>query len=60
LSDQLDREPTDIDRKILALGFNYDLTQAIVFKAEFEFVQDGNRKETVDNNTLAFQVAFRF
>jgi len=60
LSNQLGRNPTDFDRKILALGLNYYLTRAIVFKAEYDFVQEGDRKETVDNNILVFQAAFRF
>jgi hypothetical protein len=60
LSDQLGRKPTDFDRNTLAIGLNYYLTRAIVFKAEYEMFMEGDRKADVSNNVLAFQAAVRF
>ena len=59
-SNLLGRKPTDKDVKILALGFNFYLTEAIVFKIEYDFVMEGQRAETKDNNLLALQAAVRF
>ncbi|NIM58002.1 MAG: porin [Candidatus Aminicenantes bacterium] len=56
----LGRSPTDFDTRVLALGFNYYLTRAIVFKIEYDIVQEGERKEEKDNNLLALQAAVRF
>lgn len=56
----LGRKPTDYDTKVLALGFNYYLTRAIVFKVEYDIIGEGERKEPADNNLLAFQAAVRF
>ena len=60
LSSQLGRRPTDLDRRLLALGLNYYLTRAIVFKAEYDIVMEGDRNDDVSNNVLAFQAAVRF
>lgn len=57
---QLGRKPTDLDVKILALGFNYYLTNSIVFKIEYDFIMEGDRKENADNDLLGLQAAFRF
>lgn len=56
----LGRKPTDKDVKIIALAFNYYLTRAIVFKFEYDIVQEGKRKEDKENNLLALQAAVRF
>ncbi len=56
----LGRKPTDFDRKVLALGFNYYLTRAIVFKVEYDFYLEGDREPEKDNDLLAFQAAVRF
>ena len=56
----LGRQPTDFDNKIICLGWNYYLTGAIVFKAEYNFVQEGKRKEKKDNDLIALQAAVRF
>lgn len=60
LGDMFGRKPTDYDTKALALGFNYYLTRAIVFKVEYNIIGEGERKEPADNNLLAFQAAVRF
>jgi hypothetical protein len=60
LGDMLGPKPTDYDTKVLALGFNYYLTRAIVFKVEYDIIGEGERKEPADNNLLAFQAAVRF
>lgn len=60
LGNRLGRSPTDFDLKTLSFGLNYYLTWAIVFKAEYDIVMEGKRKEAVDNNILAFQAAVRF
>jgi hypothetical protein len=54
------RKPTDKDLRILALGFNFYLTRAIVFKVEYDFVMEGERHPHEDNDVLAFQAAVRF
>jgi hypothetical protein len=51
--DLLGRSPRDSDTKITALGLNYYLTRAIVFKLEYDIIQNGN-------NLLALQAAARF
>ncbi len=51
--DLLGRSPRDIDTKITAVGLNFYLTRAIVFKVEYDIIQDGN-------NLLALQAAARF
>lgn len=56
----LGRSPTDIDVNLIALGLNFYLTRAIVFKIEYDFVLEGPRKEERENNLLAFQAAVRF
>jgi hypothetical protein len=53
LGDLLGRSPTDIDRKITALGLNFYLTRAIVFKIEYDLIQDAD-------NLLGLQAAVRF
>ncbi len=58
--DQLGRKPTDFDKRIFALGLNYYLTPAIVFKFEYDFVMEGDRNLKKDNNLLALQAAARF
>ena len=60
MGDKLGRKPTDYDRRVLALGLNFYLTNSIVFKAEFDFNLEGKRVEEKDNDLLAFQAAFRF
>jgi hypothetical protein len=57
---QLGRKPRDADVQILALGFNYYLTNSIVFKIEYDFIMEGDRKENADNDLLALQAAIRF
>ncbi len=49
----LGRSPRDTNTKITALGLNYYLTRAIVFKLEYDIIQDGD-------NLLALQAAARF
>lgn len=56
----LGRKPTDYDTKVLALGFNFYLTRAIVFKFEYDVIMEGDRKMAKDNNLLALQAAIRF
>ena len=51
---------TDYDTKAIALAFNYYLTRVIVFKFEYDIVQEGPRKADKSNNVLSLQVAFRF
>jgi len=51
--DLLGRSPRDSDKKITALGLNYYLTRAIVFKLEYDIIQD-------EDNLLALQAAVRF
>ncbi len=60
LSDQLGRRPTDFDRRILALGFNYYLTSSIVFKAEYDIYFPGDRETDNNKDMLALQAAVRF
>ncbi|MGD2295792.1 MAG: hypothetical protein PVF22_08140 [Candidatus Aminicenantes bacterium] len=59
-SNLLGREPTDKDLKIVALGFNFYLTNAVVFKIEYDVVLEGERKEKKENNLIALQAAIRF
>lgn len=54
------RSPTDYDTKVIALGFNFYLTPAIVFKVEYDIVQEGERKTEADNNIFALQAAVSF
>lgn len=56
----LGRSPTNRDQRVLALGFNYYLTRAVVFKVEYDFYQEGDRVAEADNDLLAFQAAVRF
>lgn len=56
----LGRKPTDYDTKVIALGLNYYLTRAIVFKFEYDIIQEGMRKPEKENNLLALQAAVRF
>ncbi len=56
----LGRKPTDKDTRITALGFDYYLTSGIVFKFEYDIIEEGSRIEEIDNNLLALQVAVRF
>jgi hypothetical protein len=56
----LGRKPTDYDTKVLALGLNYYLTRAVVFKVEYDIIGEGDRRDPLDNNLLAFQAAVRF
>jgi hypothetical protein len=56
----LGRRPTNTDRKVIAFGLNYYLTNMIVFKAEYDFILEGERNTTVDNNLLALQAAIKF
>jgi len=58
--DLLGRSPTDYDTRVIALALNFYLTKAIVFKVEYDIVQEGERKEDKENNLLAFQAAVRF
>jgi hypothetical protein len=57
---QLGRTPRDADVQILALGFNYYLTNSIVFKIEYDFIMEGDREEPQDNDLLGLQAAIRF
>jgi hypothetical protein len=56
----LGRDPTDFDARTVALGLNYYLTSAIVFKLEYDLIMEGDRKEPAENNILALQAAVRF
>jgi len=56
----LGRSSTDYDTRVIALAFNYYLTSVIVFKFEYDIVQEGPRKADINNNVLSLQVAFRF
>lgn len=56
----LGRKSTDYDTKVIALGLNYYLTRAIVFKFEYDIIQEGKRKEDKDNDLLVLQAAIRF
>ncbi len=56
----LGRKPTDYDTMVMALGFNFYLTRAIVFKFEYDVIMEGDRKDKKDNNLLALQAAVRF
>ncbi len=56
----LGRKPTDLDTMVMALGFNFYLTRAIVFKFEYDVIMEGDRKDKKDNNLLALQAAVRF
>lgn len=58
--DLLGRQPTDYDRNVLALGFNYYLSNSVVFKFEYDINGEGDRKDKKDNNLLALQAAVRF
>jgi hypothetical protein len=60
LSDLLGRKPTDFDRKILALGFNYYLTPSVVFKVEYDLYFPGSREADINKDLLALQAAVRF
>jgi hypothetical protein len=60
LGSELGRKPTDLDVMIMAFGFNYYLTNSIVFKIEYDFIMEGDRKEPEDNNLLGLQAAIRF
>ena len=60
LGNRLGRKPTDYDRRILALGLNYYLTNSIVFKFEYDFYFSGEREEDTNKNLLALQAAVRF
>ena len=60
LSDALGRKPTDFDRKILALGFNYYLTPSVVFKVEYDLYFPGSRESDANKDLLALQAAVRF
>ncbi len=57
---ELGRKPANFDRKVLAFGLNFYLTNSIVFKAEYDFYFEGERVEEQDNDLLAFQAAVRF
>ena len=46
--------------KIASFGFNYYLSEAIVFKIEYDFIMEGEREQNTDNNLLALQAAIRF
>ncbi len=56
----LGRGPTDYDTRVIAIGFNYYLTRVIVFKIEYDIVQEGPRKADENNNVFSLQAAFRF
>ena len=56
----LGRKPTDYDTKVMAVAFNFYLTKAIVFKFEYDFIMEGDRKTDKDNNLLALQAAVLF
>lgn len=57
---QRGRKPTDYDAQILALGFNFYPTPAVVFKIEYDFIMEKERVPERDNNLLALQAAVRF
>jgi hypothetical protein len=54
------RKPIDLDTKVIALGFNYYLTQSIVFKVEYDIIREGDRKTDKENDLFALQAAVRF
>jgi len=56
----LGRKPTDLDTRVIAVGINYYPTRTIVFKFEYDIVQEGKRKLEKENNLLALQAAVRF
>lgn len=56
----LGRSPTNFDRKILGVGFNYYLTPAVVFKAEYDFYFPGDREDNKNGDLLSLQAAVRF
>jgi len=56
----LGRTSTVKDIKVVALGFNYYLTKAIVFKIEYYIMQEDKRTPKKESNVLAFQAAVRF
>jgi hypothetical protein len=56
----LGRGSTDLDTRVIAIGLNYYLTRVIVFKFEYDIVQEGPRKTDVSNNVFSLQAAFRF
>ncbi|NIM59981.1 MAG: porin [Candidatus Aminicenantes bacterium] len=56
----LGRALTDYDTRVIAIGLNYYLTRVIVFKVEYDFVQEGPRKTDISNNVFSLQAAFRF
>lgn len=56
----LGRTPTDYDSRVIALGVNYYLTPSIVFKVEYDIIQEGSRKAYKDNNLFAVQAAVLF
>ena len=59
-SDVFGRSPSDMDTKVLAVGFNYYITGNVVFKVEYDFVMEGPRATKKENNILALQAAIRF
>ncbi len=56
----LGRGSTDFDTRVIAIGLNYYLTRAVVFKVEYDIVQEGPRKTDTSNNVFSLQAAFRF
>lgn len=58
--DQFGRTPTNFDRRVLAFGLNFYLTNSIVFKSEYDFYFEGDREAEKNNDLLAFQAAVRF
>lgn len=56
----LGRKPTDLDTRAFVLGFNYYLSQMIVFKAEYDFIREGARKTEISNDLFSLQAAVRF
>jgi len=60
MADMYGRSPTDKESMVLALGLNYYLTPSIVFKAEYDFIEEGDRIADKDNDLFALQAAFRF
>lgn len=60
IADDLGRSFTDIDKRVLALGLSLNLNSSVVFKIEYDFVMEGERSASKENNILAFQAALSF
>ncbi len=59
-AEDIGRSFTDIDKRVLALGLSLNLNSSVVFKIEYDFVMEGERSASKENNILAFQAAVSF